>query len=285
MNRLEVLEKEGANKAASDLTDQKGQLEGNKVALVNAQNNLDASKLALYQLMNIPFEPDKQFQTLNAQDLTGNYGTDPEKAYQVALQQFAAVKAAALRRQSAQKNLASVKGALLPTISLNGVVGTAYSNGATRSVMIDSTTITQQVPYGDQFKNNYTSYIGVGLNIPIFYNGYRRNNVARAKLTLLNSKDVEDNVKIQLRQNVEQSYYNMNAAYRRYLALQEQVKAYTESYRVYKIRFDSGVLNSVDLIIAKNNLDAATINLISAKYDYFIDSRILDYYQGKLASF
>ena len=285
VNRLEVLEKEGANKAASDLTDQKGQLEGNKVALVNAQNNLDASKLALYQLMNIPFEPDKQFQTLNAQDLTGNYGTDPEKAYQVALQQFAAVKAAALRRESAQKNLASVKGALFPTISLNGGVGTAYSNGATRSVVIDSTTITQQVPYGDQFKNNYTSYIGVGLTIPIFYNGIRRNNVSKAKLTLLNSKDVEDNVKIQLRQNVEQSYYNMTAAYRRYLALQEQVKAYTESYRVYKIRFDSGVLNSVDLIIAKNNLDAATINLISAKYDYFIDSKILDYYQGKLAAF
>jgi len=62
------------------------------------------------------------------------------------------------------------------------------------------------------------------------------------------------------------------------------VKAYTESYRIYKIRFDAGVLTSVDLILAKNYLDAATVNLISAKYDYFIDSKILDYYQGKLTS-
>ncbi len=286
VNRMEVLEQQGANKAASDLTDQKGELEGNKVAVVNAQNNLDASKLALYELLNIPFEPDKQFQTLNAQDLTGSYGSDPEKAYQIALQQFAAVKAAELRRQSAQKYLASVKGELFPTLSLNGGVGTAYSNGATRSVVIDpTTTITEQVPYSDQFKNNYTSYVGLGLNIPIFFNGVRRNSVAKAKLLLLNSRDVEDNVKIKLRQSVEQAYFDMTAAYKRYQALAEQVKAYTESYRIYKIRFDSGVLTSVDLIIAKDKLDAASLNLISAKYDYFIDSKIFDYYQGKLAAF
>src|SRR6185312_1991268 len=106
VTRMEILEKQGANKAASDLTDQRGQLEGNKVSLVNAQNNLDASKLALFQLMNISFQPNTQFQSLNAQDLTGEYGTDPDKAYQTALQQFAAVKAATLRRESAQKNLA-----------------------------------------------------------------------------------------------------------------------------------------------------------------------------------
>src|SRR5258708_11824894 len=36
VDRLETLEKEGANKAASDLTDQKGQLATNQVAVVNA---------------------------------------------------------------------------------------------------------------------------------------------------------------------------------------------------------------------------------------------------------
>jgi len=46
---------------------------------------------------------------------------------------------------------------------------------------------------------------------------------------------------------------------------------------------DAGVITSVDFIIAKNNLDAAKLNLISARYDYFIYSKILDYYQGKLS--
>ena len=86
-----------------------------------------------------------------------------------------------------------------------------------------------------------------------------------------------------LKQNIEQAFYNMTSAYKRYEALVEQVRVYTESYRIYKLRFDSGVITSVDFIIAKNNLDGATVNLISAKYDYFIDSKILDYYQGKLS--
>jgi outer membrane protein len=283
VNRFTILEQQGANKAASDLTDQQGQLEGNKVAVVSGQNNLDAAKLALFQLMNIPYQPSTQFQSLNAEDLTGDYGTDPDKAYQVALQQFAAVKSAILKRESAQKNLSSLRGYYYPQIYLSGGLGSAYSNTAQQATQVDTTTVYQNIGYGQQLKNNYNSYVTIGLNIPIFNNGLKRNAVSKAKLNLLNAKDVEDNTKIQLKQSVEQAYYNMSAAYKRYQALEEQVKAYTESYRIYKIRFDAGVLTSVDLIIAKNNMDSATLNLISARYDYFIDSKILDYYQGKLS--
>ena len=34
--------------------------------------------------------------------------------------------------------------------------------------------------------------------------------------------------------------------------------------------------------IAKNNFDQANLNLIIAKYDYVLRSKILDYYSGKL---
>jgi outer membrane protein len=75
----------------------------------------------------------------------------------------------------------------------------------------------------------------------------------------------------------------MAASYNRYQALDAQVKAYTESFRIAKIRLDAGVITSTDFIIAENNLNSANLNLISARYDYFIYSKILDYYQGKLS--
>jgi outer membrane protein len=100
---------------------------------------------------------------------------------------------------------------------------------------------------------------------------------------LLNYEYVEENTKITLRQNVEQAYYNMTAAYNKYQALVDESKAYSESFRISKIRFENGVLTSVDYITSKNNMDAANLNLISARYDYFIYSKILDYYQGKLS--
>src|SRR5207248_3763364 len=67
VKRMDILEKQGANKAASDLTDQKGALASNEVSVVNARNNLYASKLNLFKLMNIPYQPNVGFQDLNAE--------------------------------------------------------------------------------------------------------------------------------------------------------------------------------------------------------------------------
>ena len=83
---------------------------------------------------------------------------------------------------------------------------------------------------------------------------------------------------------METAYYNMAAAYKRYQALQDAVTAYSTSYRVQKTRLDAGVITSDLFLIAQNNLDAANLALIGARYDYIIYSKILDYYQGKLAS-
>ncbi len=307
VDRSETLEKSGANKVASDLSDFKGALAGSRVAVVNSQNSLDASKLNLFQLMNIPYNPNAQFQSLNAQDLAGQYGVTPDKVYETALQQLAVVKAATLRRESAEKGVKVAKGLLLPSLAINGGLSTNYSSAGQRSVFTDSTTnptnafintpgggkqtvyttqanfANQRIDYADQFKNNYGTYLTLGLNIPIFTNYIKRNNIALAKINLESYQNIEDNTKVQLKQNVEQAYYNMTASYRKYQALTDQVNAYTESFRISKIRFDAGVLTSVDYIIAKNNLDAANLNLISARYDYFIYSKILDYYQGKLS--
>ena len=280
VDRLKVLEQQGANKAASDLTDQQGALAGSQVAVVNAENSLNAAKLSLFQQMNIPYQPDAKFADLNAENLTGNYGSNPDQAYQTALQQFAAVKAATLSRQSAEKAVSSARGLLAPSLTLNGNLGTNYYNTA-QKLLPDSTRV--PISYSEQFKNSYSLGLTIGLSIPIFSHGVNRNNLNRAKINALYSRDVEENSKIVLKQNIEQAFYNMTSAYKRYEALVEQVRVYTESYRIYKLRFDSGVITSVDFIIAKNNLDGATVNLISAKYDYFIDSKILDYYQGKLS--
>jgi outer membrane protein len=271
LDRLEILEKQGDNKAASDIYDQRGLYASNQVSVVSVQNSLDASKLNLFQLMNIRYNPSAEFQSLNAADLVGNNGIDPDKVYEIALQQLPVVKSAMLKRQSAEKYLQLEKGLLLPSLTLGGGLNTSYSSAS------------QNVRYVDQFRNNYSTSLGINLNVPIFTNHTKKNNIALAKISLLNTEYVEESTKIQLKQSIEQAYYNMSSAYKRYQALQDAVKAYSESFRISKIRFDTGVLTSVDFIISKNNMDAANLSLISARYDYFIYSKVLDYYQGKLS--
>jgi outer membrane protein len=73
----------------------------------------------------------------------------------------------------------------------------------------------------------------------------------------------------------------MEAAYKRFQKSTEQVAAFAESFRGANIKFDAGSINSVDYLVVKNNLDRANINLIIARYEYLLRTKVLDYYQGK----
>jgi outer membrane protein len=277
LDRLGILEKQGANKQPNDFYDLKGTYADNQVTYVNAKATLQTSKLNLLQILNIPYRPEIRFEKVSGAEILQQNGTS-DQIYQTALAQLAYVKAATLRRQSAEKGVAFAKGALSPSISLFGGLNSTYSS-ATKVSDVDNSTI----PYRDQLKNNFNNNFGVTVRIPILNFWQNRNKITLAKIDLQNYKYIEENTKIQLRQNVEQAYLNMTNALERYAALQDQVKAYAESFRIAEIRFNAGVLTSVDYVLAKNYLDRANLNLINARYDCYIYNKILDYYQGHLA--
>jgi outer membrane protein len=69
----------------------------------------------------------------------------------------------------------------------------------------------------------------------------------------------------------------------RYTTLTEQLADFSESFREVELKFNKGAANSVDYLVAKNNMDRAKSNLIIAHYDFILRSKILDYYNGKLS--
>ncbi|CAN5255204.1 N/A [soil metagenome] len=302
--RQDILGKEGAAKPG-DISDIKGAFATSQLAVINAKNTVDIAKLSLLQIMNVPYDRNIQLEPLRADELPVKFGGTSDDIYASALTNLPSVKAAAFRRQSAEKGVSAAKGGLFPTLSLSGGLGTSYSSVSQSSVLIDSTIVpthaftgsgatkqtvytsqanynTQNISFGDQFKNNFNTYVSLGLHIPILNYFRNRNNISLAKINLFTARFTEETIKTQLKQNIDQAYVNMVAAYDRYQVTLQQVSAYTESFRTAEIRFNEGVLTSVDYVLTKNNMDQANINLISARYDYFIRTKILDYYQGKL---
>jgi outer membrane protein len=303
-DRLEILNKDGAV-TPSQLYDLKGQLATDQIAVIDAKNTLDLAKLNLLQLMSVPYNKDVKLQRQLADQLPIQYNENANQIYDKALDELAYVKAATLRRQSAEKEVQVAKGTLLPTLALSGSLGTNYSSAASKSVFADSSVVptnqfvntptgrqsvyavqqnynNSNIGYGDQFKNNYGTSVSLGLSIPILNFFQNKNKIALAKLDLRNAQYIEQDNRIQLRQNVDQAYVNMASAFERYKLLVGQVNAFGESFRIAYIRFDSGVLTSVDFLVVKGNLDRAKTSLISARYDYLIRTKILDYYQGRL---
>lgn len=303
VERLETLDKQGAI-APALLYDLRGQLANDELGIVNNQNALDASKLALAQLMNVPYDKNLKIERLNADQFSMTYAGDPEAIYQTAMQQLPMVRAAELRKQSSIKGVKAARGLLSPNLFFTADISTNFSSAGRREIILNSfndttssfvsigsntfkvitpsvNTTTEKIEYFDQLKNNYGTFVGVGLNIPILNNLRARNQVSLAKIDQKNAEYTLQNTQIQLKQAIEQAYFNMKAAEERYKVLVSQVEAFTLSFRAVEVRFNAGLGTSVDYLIAKNNLDRANINLVNARYDYVLRTKILDYYQNK----
>lgn len=273
IDRLEIMNKEGAVKP-SDLYDMRGQMGQNKVAIIDNQNNLNTAKLRLAQLMAVPYDENLEAERLTADQFDMNYAATVDSIYEVALQQLALVKGTELRKKSAEKAVQAAKGNLYPSIGLGAGYNTQYFSTARDSG-------SNKIPYGEQLSNNYNTYAGIGINIPIL-NGLRnRTQVTLAKISLKNAEYIVENTQIQLKQAIERDHLNMEAALKRYQALIDQVNALTESFRAAEIRFNAGVGTSIDYLTVKATLDRANANLIIARYDYVLRTKILDYYQAK----
>lgn len=302
LDRLDILNKQGAIRP-SDLSDIKGQYAGDQVNVINGQTAVETAKINLYQFMNVPYDKNVALERLDVTTFKEMYADTPDKIYETAMQQFAQIKAVNYSTQSAEKAVKVAKGGLFPVLDLNAGIRTNYSNTATNPVFINTTDVqssdyvmlgstqspvfkkqnnysNQKITYLDQLNNNRSSGVSFDMRIPIFNSFQQKNRIKLAKLDLKNNVLIEKTAKTQLQRSVEEAYINMTAAFDRQKILKDQVDALTESFRAAEIRFNSGVGNSYDYLLVKNALDRATINLINAKYDYVLRTKVLDFYKG-----
>jgi outer membrane protein len=303
VDRLNILNQSGAIPPAQ-YYDLKGQLANDQIAVADNEAAVETAKLTLVQLLNMPYDKNLELERLPEQAFDTTYNADPAKVYTTALQQFAQIKAVHLRTESAEKTIRSIQGQLYPTLSLSGNINTNYSSAATQSILLNTVDIpstdyveingtqipvitkqnnfdNKKITYGSQLKNNKFTTVNLGLTIPLFNASQVRSKVKLAKIDFANSQLVEQNTKNQLQQSIEKAYVNLTNTSNKYKILQDQFNSFAESFRSAEIRFNAGAITSVDYLIAKNNLDRTNINIIIAKYDFLLRSKILDYYQGK----
>lgn len=298
LERLGDLNEEGVGNPA-DYTDIRGQLAHDDALIADAQNSLIASRLELKRLLNIAAEVDVK--QIIAEPRAYNLSAD--EVFEESLENLATFKAGALRIEAAQEAIQVSRSLYAPEISLFAQLNTNYSSlarlfnetgtsivetgqfvsvGDTEYSVLEQQPnfVEQKIPYKDQLTNNLNSNIGVSVSIPVF-NGFRaKNTVALQKIVLEERKLDNQRTKNEFEQAIHQAHNDMQTSFKRFAIFKEQVNAYSESFRVNEIRFNTGVSNIVAYIISKNNLDHAKINLANARYEYIFRTKILDYYRG-----
>lgn len=305
VQRLEILNNEGAIRP-SELYDLRGQLANDQLMVTGSRNAMETALLSLCRLMNVLYDKEIELERLDPAAFNLSYDVQPGQVYQKALSQFALIRAAELRTKSAAQGVKAARGLLFPVLSLNGSANSNYSSAAMQSFLVGTTPVTtedyvlvnstaspvihlqnnyqsEKIGYSRQLNSNLFTSVSLNLSIPIFNSLRARNRVKLAAIDAKNFALVEQTTRTRLQQDVEQAYLNMVTAFDRYKTLLEQAEAFTESFRAAEIRFNEGVGNAIDYLTAKNNLDRANSNLIIARYDYVLKTKVLDYYQGTVS--
>jgi outer membrane protein len=278
------------------------QLARDQQNIIAAENSVTISKLQLANLLQLE-NPDEF--TISNPDLevpeAALIARGPDGIFQSAVENQPAIKSAEVKLESSEKAVALSKGAALPTLSVNGQIGTSYSDqiqeaGSATVVDVPVATYdqngtvvfiprTQVVPgdfndksAGDQLGDNLNEYVGLSLSIPIFNRMSVRNNYQNAQIGKELSQLQLDQEKNNLRQTIYQAHADAKASYNSYLAAEKAVESSEESFKYSNQRFEVGALNQFDFENAKNSLAVAQSEMIRSKYDYIFKIKVLEFY-------
>ena len=185
--RLQVMLNNGKASQA-ELSQQQATLAQSHLTATQADNDLQLDILALTQLLELPSpegfsvvrpDLDALLSSLNAQLVS------PDLIYQEALTARPEVAAEQLRLQGTENSIKIAQSALYPSLSFSAGLGTNYYK--TSGFTADG--------FGNQLKNNFSQYLGVNLQIPIFNRFSTRNNIRSARIDQETQQLQIDNVK------------------------------------------------------------------------------------------
>ena len=265
-NRIQTLVEAGSM-AQGELLNIQSQLALEEQQLIQAENQLNLSKLQLAQLLELD-----QYENLNILKLNikipifkiqNNINTD----YAIALNKQSSIKSSELQINSAIYDLKIAKANYLPNLSIGYRISTLYLDN-----------VNDMFTFNEQLENNQQSAIYLSLNIPIFNKWSVRNSVAQSRIQIENSQLNAQQAKNQLRKNMEQAYADQLAAYKKYQATQKAVIAFKEAFSYINERYELGMVNSYEFSESKNKLITAESDELRAKYDLIFKVKLYEFY-------
>jgi len=302
LDRLFILDK---NKAISPalLYDTKGQLANDQLYLVNTKTALLSAKLALAQLINTTINAEATFEKIQPDDGSSFPLMGFDELYPQLAKNAPALKSADYRKTAALKGLNSTRGIILPSLTLNGSLGSNYSSAALTQQLTginytagnsyvsvagadyavydpQYTYNSSKIAFNSQLKNNLNTYIGLSLQVPILNGLKTRTQTRIGKINYLRSREQLKTTELRFRSQMEQTYNEMVSAFERVKIYQNQVNDYSASFTIAKTKFEQGAITTIEYITAKNNMEKAKAGLISTQYDYLLKKETLHLYQN-----
>ena len=261
--------------SAAEVSAQQATLAQSTQSEIQAEGNLKISILELSQLLELQSPEGFAIVTPEVGNVDETLLMRPEAIFAQAVEIKPAVESARLGVESAKVNINRAKGGYLPSMSLNGGLGTNYY---TNSKM-------PSLSFGEQLKNNFSQYIGLNLSIPIFQRFAVRNQVRNAEINYRGQQLNLENVKKSLYKEIQQAYYSAVNAQARYTGSRQSAQSAREHYELTEEKYKVGKAGIADYNDARNSWLRAESEHIQARYQCLYQTKLLDFYRGEQLNF
>lgn len=282
--RLQAFVKNG-KAAEAELSQQKATLANSHLTATQADNNTRLALLTLTQLLELP-SPDgftivrpnlDNPDNLDNLDVLGNPSSlpTPDQIYAEALGIKPEIAAQMLRLKGTEHSIKIAQAGNYPTLSLSGGMGTNYYT--TSGFKSDG--------FGSQLKNNFSQYIGLNLNVPIFNRFQTRNSIRNARIAQENQQLALENTKKTLYQDIQKVYYNALNAQAKEKASRQAVSTANDAFHLTQAKYENGKATITEFNEAKNNYLKAESDLVQARYENIYQQALIAFYRGRDLAF
>ena len=275
--RLEAFLENGKASHA-EVSQQQSTLAQSRLTATQADNNLQLDILALSQLLELSSPEGFSIvrPSTNSQfSIRHSQLPSPDAIYQEALTMKPEVQAERLRLTASERNINIAKSALYPTLNLSAGLQSNYYK--TDGMKAD--------PFATQMKNNFSQYIGLNLNVPIFARFQTRNSIRSARIDRDNQLLQLENVKKTLYKEIQQVYYNAVAADSKYHSSEAAAQSSKDAFTLVQAKYENGKATITEFNESKNNYLKAESNLVQARYENLYQQALLDFYRGRELNF
>ena len=265
----------------AELSQQRATLANSTLTATQADNNTRLALLTLTQLLELPspegfniVRPDISDYS-EFSELSDYSNLTPDAIYAEALGVKPEILSQQLKLKGTEHSIKIAQAGNYPTLSLSGGMGTNYYT--TSGFKADA--------FGTQLKNNFSQYIGLNLNVPIFNRFQTRNNIRSARINQENQQLALDNTKKTLYQDIQKVYYNALNAQAKEQASKQAVATANDAFHLTQAKYENGKATITEFNESKNNYLKAESDLVQARYENIYQQALIAFYRGKDMNF
>ena len=277
VERLQAFVKNG-KASESELSQQRATLANSRLLATQADNNTRLAILTLTQLLELPTPDGFSVVRPELADVSADIAAaipSPDIIYAEALGIKPEIAAQQLKLKGTEHNIKIARAGYYPTLSLSGGMGTNYYT--TSGFKSDN--------FSTQLKNNFSQYIGLNLNVPIFNRFQTRNSIRTAKIQRENQQLQLDNTKKTLYQEIQKVYYNALNALSKEQSSLEAVKSTQTAFNLMQAKYENGKATITEFNESKNTYLKSESELVQARYENLYQHALLEFYRGKDLTF